>query len=411
MILPHNLEKNENFSVTVLIDFLQFLAFLQFSCYTFNIMIYLDYAAHTPADPRVLDSFLAAERQPLGNGSAAHPAGDAARALMEDAARRLAQAAGATGFTVIFTSGASEANNLAIRGMARANRAAGRHIISTPLEHPSVSAPLTALQEQGWEVELLPVKRGGQIDLAQLQARLRPDTALVSLCLADSELGVPQPIQEAAALLRQYPRCLLHVDATQAFGKLPVNLEGVDACSLSPHKFFGIVGSGALLLREGTPLEPLILGGRSSTEYRSGSPAPGLAVAAAHALELAQAQRQERFAYVSNLREHLLQFLQPLTAAHLNIDQVQNPYIINLSLDGIQGAQTQLLLAERGICVSVKSACSAPNLPSRAVYNATGDKKRARTSFRVSLSHLTTEAELEQFCEALKEVVAAHGKY
>ena len=182
-------------------------------------MIYLDYCANTPCDESVLNTFLRTERTFFGNPNASHAAGQASRERLCEAARSVSASLGIAQDEIIWTSGASEANNLAIKGIARAGRHCGRHIITTPLEHPSVSGPLTHLQEQGYEIDLLEIDRSGKISLDHLKELIRQDTVLVAVSAVDSELGVIQPIGEIAAITANYPNCRLHVDATQAIGK------------------------------------------------------------------------------------------------------------------------------------------------------------------------------------------------
>jgi cysteine desulfurase len=172
----------------------------------------------------------------------------------------------------IYTSGSSESNNLAIKGIARSYRENGKHIITTFLEHSSVSSPLTNLKEQGYEIDLLEINEDGKINLENLKELLREDTILVSVCYVDSELGTVQPIEEIANILKDFPNCFLHVDCTQALGKININLENVDLASFAPHKFYGLNGFGGLLKRKDIVLEPLIHGGSSTTIYRSGTP-------------------------------------------------------------------------------------------------------------------------------------------
>ena len=203
-------------------------------------MIYLDYAAHAPADSAVLERFCDMERRFTANPNSGHAAGRAAREQMACTAEQIASLTGAAPSEVIFTSGATEANNLAIKGIAQASRHIGRHIISTPLEHSSVSGSLTALQERGWEIDLLSIGRDGTVDPEEVRELLRPDTVLVALCAVDSELGTVQPVREIAELLAGYPNCRLHVDATQAIGRIPVNFSGIDTMSFAPHKFGGL---------------------------------------------------------------------------------------------------------------------------------------------------------------------------
>ena len=366
-------------------------------------MIYLDYSANMPADPEVLEAFCTAERAFIGNANSNHVAGQQARSEMERAVQAIAERMGALPEEVILTSGASEANNLAIKGIARASRHVGRHIISTPLEHASVSGALTALQEQGWEIDLLDIRRDGTVDVEQLRTLLRKDTVLVAVGWVDSELGTVQPVPEIASLLKAFPQCRLHVDATQAVGKIPLSFEGVDTLSFAPHKFGGLNGSGVLLKRRGLVLEPLIHGGASTTIYRSGTPALGLAVATEKALELALENLEDRRAVVQAHNDRLRAALSAYPKLRINSPAGAVPHILNLSVEGVRGAAAQRALSARGVCVSVKSACSVGNTPSRAVYAVSHDRKNALNSWRISLSHRTTAAELDAFLSIFDE--------
>ena len=366
-------------------------------------MIYLDYSANIPADPEVLEAFCTAERAFIGNANSNHVAGQQARSEMERAVQAIAARMGALPEEVILTSGASEANNLAIKGIARASRHVGRHIISTPLEHASVSGALTALQEQGWEIDLLDIRRDGTVDVEQLRTLLRKDTVLVAVGWVDSELGTVQPVPEIASLLKAFPQCRLHVDATQAVGKIPLSFEGVDTLSFAPHKFGGLNGSGVLLKRRGLVLEPLIHGGASTTIYRSGTPALGLAVATEKSLELALENLEDRRAVVQAHNDRLRAALSAYPKLRINSPAGAVPHILNLSVEGVRGAAAQRALSARGVCVSVKSACSVGNTPSRAVYAVSHDRKNALNSWRISLSHRTTAAELDAFLSIFDE--------
>ena len=360
-------------------------------------MIYLDYSANTPADPRVLERFCRVEAACPGNANSRHQAGRAARAEVDRATAAIAGTLGVREEEIIYTSGASEANNLALKGIARLSRHQGRHIISTPLEHSSVSGCLTALQEQGYEIDLADIRRDGTVDLEQLRELLRPDTVLVSVSAVDSELGVIQPVKRIAELLRDYPHCRLHVDATQAVGKIPVSFDGADTMSFTAHKFYGLNGVGILLKRRGMALEPLIHGGESTTIYRSGTPTPALDASAALALELAAEGQPERYARVKRLNSWLREELGRFPEVRINSPENAIPHILNLSVRGVKGSAFQQALDERGVCVSVKSACSSDGLPSRAVFAVSRDRKNSLSSWRISLSHLTTEEEIREF--------------
>ena len=332
-------------------------------------MIYLDYSANTPVDPAVLEAFCKAEQTYIGNPNSTHCAG---RAACEEMARVTDHIAGLLGVEpagIIYTSGASESNNLAIKGIAQASRSTGRHMISTVLEHASVGGTLTALQQQGWEVDLLDIQRDGTIDLEQLGDLLRKDTILVSVCAVDSELGTVQPIRQITEILKDFPNCRLHVDATQAIGKT----------------------------------ELVMHGGSSTTLYRSGTPALALAVSIEKALQLTLTQQEERIRCVRQLNEYLKTALLHYPSVRINSPEGAVPHILNLSVQGLKGTVFQRVLSERGVCVSVKSACSAEGTPSKAVVAVSGDRKNALSSWRVSLSHLTTREELDEFLQVFDQ--------
>ena len=363
-------------------------------------MIYLDYSANTPADPQVLDRFCSVERRCIGNANSHHQAGTAARAEIDAATLKIAALLGVQPAEIIYTSGASESNNFALKGLARLSRHAGRHIISTPLEHSSVSGSLTALQEQGYEIDLVDIKQDGTVDLDHLKELLRPDTILVAVTAVDSELGVVQPIAEIAELLKDRPHCHFHVDATQAVGKLSVSFDGIDTMSLTAHKFYGLNGIGVLVKRRGLALEPLIHGGESTTIYRSGTPTVALACSLALALDKAVTELPARVEHIRALNARLRTELAKYPKVRINSPEHAVPQILNLSVQNVKGTVFQRELDAKGLCVSVKSACSSDGLPSRAVFAVSHDRRNALSSWRISLSHLTTEDEITGFLQA-----------
>lgn len=363
-------------------------------------MIYLDYTANTPADPAVLDAFIAAEQRYIANPNSTHIAGQLARAEMDRVTSSIAQHLGVQPAEIIYTSGASEANNLAVKGIAQAARHIGKHIISTELEHSSVGASLSVLQQQSYEIDLLRIGRDGRVDLDQLRELLRDDTVLVAVCAVDSELGTVQPIREIAELVKSYPGCRLHVDATQAVGKTDLWLDGVDTMSFTAHKFYGLNGIGALYKRRGLVITPQISGGASTTIYRSGTPTLGLAVSLDAALTLALDAQAVRTAQVRLLHDRLVTALRRYSLVRINSPETAVPHIINVSVTGIKGTRFQQALSEQGVCVSVKSACSSDGMPSKAVFAVSRDRRNALSSWRISVSHLTTEEEIEGFLQA-----------
>lgn len=360
-------------------------------------MIYLDYAANTPTDPEVMSCFINENNRYIANPNSSHRLGREAKEKLATITQHVAELMRVKASEIIYTSGASEANNLAIKGIAGSYKNNGKHIISTCLEHPSVSGTLTYLQSSGYEIDLVDITEDGLVDLQHLKELLRKDTVLVSICSVDSELGVRQPIEAIGELLTGYPDCYFHTDATQAIGKVPVSFEKVDCVTFTPHKFYGLNGSGVLIKKEQIVLTPLIHGGTSTSIYRSGTPAIGLAAGVDKALELACSQLEERYLKVKQMNDYLKQQLFSYKKVRINSTKNSVPHILNLSVQGVKGTSFQEALGEEGICVSVKSACSVPGSPSRPVYAVTKDKKNAMCSWRISLSHLTTKEELESF--------------
>lgn len=367
-------------------------------------MVYFDYAANTPVDERVLDVFCEYSKTWIGNPNSHHAAGYAAKQKMDEITKEIADVMHVKPSEIIYTSGSSEANNMAVKGIASTCRQKGKHIITTVLEHSSVSGAFTALMNAGYEVDLLDIEPDGTVSLSHLRELLRKDTILVSVGYVDSELGVVQPIDKIGAMLSEYQNCTFHVDATQAVGRIPVELEHVDLCSFAPHKFFGINGCGVLIKKEGVILEPLIHGGASTTIYRSGTPALPLAASIRTALCNALKTMDEHGAYVSSINDEITSRLSAYPLVRINSTSKSIPYIINLSVKGVKAAVMQSELDQRGICVSTKSACSVPNTASRAVYAVTKDKKNALSSFRISLSHLVTKEEIEEFFTQFDDV-------
>lgn len=368
-------------------------------------MVYLDYAANTPCEEEVLTSFTAAAREYIANPNSLHAPGRQANERMEETSKAIAALLGVKASEIIHTSGASEANNLAIKGVARAYRQFGKHIISTALEHSAVSGALTYLQGQGYEIDLLDIKEDGTVDLDHLKELLRKDTVLVTIGYVDSELGVKQPIEEIAEILKAYPNCYFHTDATQAVGKIPVTLDGVDLMTFSPHKFFGLNGAGILVKKEHVMLEPIIHGGSSTTIYRSGTPVLAMAVATEKAMELAFANLEQRYEYVARLNRQLREGLQGIKDVRINSTDKSIPYILNLSVKGAKSEPLRAALEQEGYLVSPKSACSVPNTPSRAVMAVSRDRKTALSCIRISMSYRTTKEDIAGVVEAVKRVI------
>lgn len=368
-------------------------------------MVYLDYAANTPVDKTVLDTFYEVSLEYMGNPNSPHSPGDKARARLEQSTKQIAGLLGARENEVIYTSGASESNNMAIKGIANSYKRYGKHIITSYLEHASVTGPAAALQNDGFEVDFVNLTESGQIDLNHLKELIREDTILVSVCYVDSEVGTIQSIEEILKIVKSRSHCFFHVDATQAVGKIPVGFGNVDLMTFSGHKFYGINGCGVLLKKESVMLEPLIHGGISTTSFRSGTPALGLAAATEKALTLAVNDLTARYEYVKNLNLKLRENLKEYNDIKINTPPEGSPYILNISIKGVNTNQLQNKLNDMDIYVATKSACCAPNTVSRPVYAMTKDRKLALSTLRISLSYLTTEEEIQLFLEGFKKAM------
>lgn len=369
-------------------------------------MIYLDYAANTPTDERVLKEFCEVNQEFFGNPNSQHCLGEQANRKMQQVTEDIRSLLNLSKKEIIYTSGASESNNTAIKGIARSSRHIGKHIITSMLEHSSVSGTLTFLQQQGYEIDMVSIKQDGTIDLEELRELMRKDTVLVTVNAVESELGVIQPIQKIAEIVREFEHCKLHLDATQAVGKIPVDFSLADTISFAPHKFFGLNGSGILVKGEEFAIEPLIHGGVSTTLYRSGTPTLALAAAACKALSLAVEEYETRDIHVRSVSSYLKEELLKRPYCIINSVNDSVPHIVNVSIEKLKSYEIQQRLSDREVCISAKSACSVMKTPSKPVMAVTKDKKRARSSFRISICHKTTREEIQQFLQTLDEIVA-----
>ena len=380
-------------------------------------MIYLDYAAHTPICEEALGEYIRVERNLVGNGLSSHGFGYAAKSVLDVATDGIAAMLGIKPEEVIFTSGASEANNLAIKGIAKNYKQKGMHILSTCLEHASVGGALQYLHGEGFEIELLKIGINGQIDLNNFRQALRKDTILVCVSVVDSELGAIQPIEKMLGVLSDFPNAHLHVDASQAVGKIKlpfISGRAGDATSLqdhfristmsfTPHKFYGPLGIGVLYKKKGVILEPLIHGSGINL-FRAGTPSPSLAAACYAALSFSVNNIQENHAHVSGLRDYAARKIKSLPGVRMNSPSEASPYILNLSIKGKKAKETQEALNSMGIAVSTKSACQADSAPSRAVFAVTGDRQNALSSFRVSFGDKTTYDEINKLLECTTNI-------
>jgi cysteine desulfurase len=366
-------------------------------------LIYLDNNATTPTLPAVWEAMRPYLADVYGNPASAHRAGRRARQALEDARERVAALLGAHPDEVIFTSGGTEANNLALFGLAGDSPG---HVVASPIEHPSVAEPLRRLEEVGFRVDYLPVSSIGIVRPEALTDLLRPETRLVTVMLANNETGAVQPIADLASAC---PTSAFHCDAVQAVGRIPVRFNelGVTSLSLSAHKFHGPRGIGALLLRRGAKLRPLLFGGHQQQGRRPGTEPVALAVGLATALDLAEREGETRRRRVMALRRRLLDTLRR-EAAPMVLNGPEEggiPHTLNLSFPGCRADALLMSLDLAGVACSTGSACSSGSLLPSPVLKAIGvpdDVLYSATRF--SLSALLTEEEVD---EAARRIVAA----
>lgn len=359
-------------------------------------MIYLDYSATTPVNKEVLDTFNKVSLDFIGNPNSLHKLGARTKKIIDDATIQIANILKVKTSEIIYTSGSSESNNLAIKGVCERYERLGKHIITTNLEHSSIYGPIGYLQKKGFEVSFVKLDENGLVDLNDLKKIIRKDTILISISSVNSETGILQNIDEIGKFIKDNSSAIFHVDMTQSIGKINISLDNVDLVSFSAHKFYGLKGIGVLIKKESIRLEPLIHGGKSTTIYRSGTPAAPLIVSLAKALRLALIDLEEKSKNIQYLNDYLKDNLKKYDNVKINSSINSIPHILNFSVLGVKPETLQHALEEYDIYISTQSACSTGNV-SKAVLALTNDEKRALSSVRVSLSYLTTKKEIEEF--------------
>lgn len=367
-------------------------------------MIYLDYAATTPVDKRVLNTFNKVCLEYPGNSNSIHKLGMEAKELENYATDKIKELLDLSDEDIIYTSGASEANNHVIKGVCSKYKNRGNHIITTYLEHSSILSTVNYMAKQGFNVDYVKIDDDGKVNLDHLKSLLTNDTILVSICAVDSELGIRQPIEEISAILKEYPKCFFHVDCTQALGRIPIDFKLMDFASMSMHKIFGMKGIGLLLKKKSIIIDNLIHGGKSSTVYRSGTPALPLIVSSMKAIDLVLKDMDDNYKYVRELNKIIVDDLEKYDGIIINSTNHSIPYIINFSVRNIKPETLIHAMDEYDIYLSTKSACSDVSAISDSVYAVTKDRERAMSSLRISLSYKTTKEEIREFLRVFKVV-------
>ena len=377
--------------------------------------VYLDNSATTPVDPRVAAAMARAVVENFGNASSVHGFGQQARAAVDRARREVAALIGAKQNEIVFTSGGTEANNLAIRGLCEASEAHGRHIITSAVEHPSVAGVCLGLEKRGWAVTRLPVYANGIVRVEDVTEALRSDTVLITIMLANNEIGTIQPISQIGALVREkrtagQRNLWLHTDAVQAAGRLQLKVDelGCDLLTLSAHKLYAPKGVGALYVRRGVRLHGQNVGGHQERERRAGTEnVPGI-VAFGEAAKLAREEREQRSNHDRSLRDRFeAEVRRRITDVVMNGDREQRlAHLSNISFRFIEGEGLLINLDLEGVAVSTGSACSSGTLEPSPVIRALGlNDELARGSIRFSFGKDNTEEDVDYTVEVLSQAV------
>ena len=366
-------------------------------------MIYLDYSATTPVINEVLDSYVHVTKDFIGNANSIHNLGVKSKELLMKATRQISEILGCEFNEVIYTSGASESNSSALKGVAFKHCKRGKHIISSPLEHKSILDTLKYLEMCGFEVSYVKLTSNGQVDLKDLESLVRDDTILVSICAVNSEVGYKAPLKTIRQVInKKNDKVIFHSDMTQALGKTKINLNDVDLASFSGHKIYAPKGIGILYKSNKVEIEPLIWGLTENAKFRGGTPPLPLIVSLSKAMRIMNENLENNIKKVTKLNELLISGLND-DRIHINSNNLCVPHIVNLSLKSIRSETFVRALEKYEVYISTNSACSS--LESSTVLKAvTDDKTINTTSIRISLSHFTTKLEINEFIRIFYKV-------
>jgi cysteine desulfurase len=371
--------------------------------------IYMDHSATTPVAPEVMQAMLPYLSDKFGNASSLHSFGQEAAEALEESREKVAKLLGASSEEIIFTSGGTESDNLALKGIARRNKDRGKHIITTCVEHPAILETCKKLEKEGFAVTYLPVTGEGLVDMAALEAAIRPDTILISVMHANNEVGTIQPLEEIGRIAAEKD-IYLHTDAVQSVGKIPtdVNALGLDSLSLSAHKLYGPKGVGALYIRKGTKLESIVQGGGHERGLRSGTENVAGIVGLARAADLASQEMQSEAKRLTDLRDKLAKMvLDSVKDAWINGSmQRRLPGSLNFGFSYVEGESLLLYLDSKGIAVSTGSACSSHKLqPSHVLLSLGLKPEQCHGSLRITMGRSNTTEDVNYVAECIAEAV------
>ncbi len=371
-------------------------------------MIYFDNSATTKPFSEVLDTFVKVNQNYYANPSSLHYLGGQVENLIEAARKQLSEILCTKPNELFFTSGGTESNNIAIKGVVNQYLHRGNHLITTQIEHPSVLETFKSLQEQGFEVTYLPVDSTGRVCPIELKNALTDRTILVSIMHVNNEVGIIQPLEEIGLILKRYPKIYFHVDHVQGFGKIPIDFHkfNIDLATMSGHKINGLKGTGLLFKRDGLVLSPLIKGGSQEKLVRSGTENTGGIVSLAKAVRITFEKKAETINEMNQIMDYLREELlkEPEVIFHTNAVN-SAPHILNVSVKGYKGEVLVHALAKEGVCVSTTSACSSKQTTVSHTLIAMGvSEEIANSSIRISLGAFNTLGEAEHFVRALKAI-------
>ena len=367
-------------------------------------MIYLDYSATTPVDERVLDSYLKVTREYIGNANSIHTLGSKSKELLIQATNQIAEIFNCHPKELIFTSGASESNTTAIKGVAFKYASRGKHIITSKLEHKSVLEVMGYLSNIGYDIDFVDIGDNGQVDLHHLESLIRDDTIMISICAVNSDTGFKQPLKTIRQVInKKNPNVIFHSDLTQALGKTKFYLSDLDLASFSSHKIYAPKGIGLLYKKRNLNIDTLIYGTTENCPFRGGTPALPLIVAFSKAIRLANDKLETNIKKCEKLKAELLRGLSKYPV-QINSNDLCVPSIVNFSLIKIKSETFVHALEKHEVYVSTTTACSSLEESTVLKAISKGNKDISTTSIRVSLSHITTMDEVHDFLDIFDKV-------
>ncbi|MEG1015877.1 MAG: cysteine desulfurase family protein [Bacilli bacterium] len=366
-------------------------------------MIYLDYSATTKPDKKVIERFSYISSEYFANANSTHTLGISSKKIIDDAISNIAQYLNVEKEEIIFTSGSTESNNTIIKGIC--DKYEKGHIISSSLEHASVLSPLSYEQRRGFTIDFAPLDDEGKVDVDLLEKLIKDDTVLITISSVNSETGIKNPIDKIGKMIKKYPQVTFHSDMTQSLGKENIDLTYVDAASFSAHKIYGLVGIGLLIVKKGIKFTPLILGGKSITNYRSGTPQTALIDSISTAMDQIIPNLESNITYVTMLNNKIRTHISKYENIIINSPIDALPHILNISFINTTSSNIQKILEDKDIYISTQTACASSYDYSKTILSLTNDLKRASSSIRISLSHNTLLEEINYLLNTIDSIM------